>query len=295
MASMTRDRNPGRRVAAAVLCAMGALACRRSHLPPRPDGASVVIAPESAPGNGLIVLAEVEPNDLLANAQSLSLATSPVVGVAGHLVSVPGSRAKDVDIYRVIVPPPAVIVAGPDGASSPPRQIMAVSVQPDPALVISIDALDDQGKVLVADVGATPGEVEGIPNLSVMPGTYFVRVKPGSSGSASASGLVPGGSGATSGVTRHEAGISGGSGYQLTIRLLPVEAGDEVEPNGKPRWPVTWLPAVTSPVFWVGGTTRTGSACRWWGCPRAACFRPTWMCRPALPRRWRSMIRSNTR
>jgi hypothetical protein len=233
---MTRDRRPGRRKANVfVACAIAALGCRRSHLPPRPDGAPVVLAPETSAENGLTVVGELEPNDLLANAQLLSLVASPVVGVAGHLLSAPGSRAKDVDIYRIIVPPPAVIVAGPDSASSPPRQIMSVSVQPESSLVVSIDALDDQGKVLVADVGNSAGEVEGIPNLSVMPGTYFVRVKPGIAGSASASSpvSVPTGASATSGANRHDVGLPGGSAYRLTIRLLPVEAGDEIEPNGK--------------------------------------------------------------
>ena len=33
------------------------------------------------------------------------------VGVVGHLLPAAGSKAKDVDLYRIVVPPPAVVTA----------------------------------------------------------------------------------------------------------------------------------------------------------------------------------------
>ena len=217
---MARHRKSGKRVVA-VLLFLGVASgpgCRRSRLLPRPDGAVVVVAPDSTAEAGVIVAIEVEPNDLLANAQALNLAISPAMGIVGHLVSPPGSRAKDVDLYRIIVPPPAVVVAGADGAAPPPRQILVVSVVPDPTLVISIDALDDQGKILVAASGAAAGEVEGIPNLAVIPGTYFVRVKPGPAGSGPA-----------------QAGAGGAPGAANGSRLGGPSAADRVAHEGRRR------------------------------------------------------------
>ncbi len=225
--------------------------CRRSRLPPRPDGAAVVLAPETTTEPGLTLSDEVEPNDLLANAQALAPTSTSAVGIAGHLVSPPGAKAKDVDLFRIVVPPPAVVTAEADGAAAPPRQRLAIDVRPDPSLAISIDAMDDQGRVLIASVGTTPGEMEGIANLAVIPGTYFVRVKPALASTATGSG--PAGTGkprrdpGVAGVgnangTGGVAGIGVGAGtvgslgtaaYRLTVRLLAFDPGDEIEPNGK--------------------------------------------------------------
>ena len=210
-----------------------AASCHRARLPPKPDGAAVVVT-EPAAEPGVVTGDEVEPNDLLADAQKLDFTRSRALSVAGHLVSAPGSRAKDVDIFRVAIPEPPVVTAAPDGAVPVPRQRLAIEVQPEPGLSVSIDALDDQGKVLVAAIGAVAGDPEGVPNLSVLPGTVFVRVKPGA---ASAAG------GATSATAVMGTGTAGrpapapqpraGAGYRLRLELLPVDAGDESEPNGK--------------------------------------------------------------
>ena len=197
----------------------------------------MVIAAESASeAPGVTAVDEVEPNDLLANAQLLAPTAVLGVTVAGRLIAPPGSKAKDVDLYRVVVPPPAVITAEADGAVSAPRQRLSIEVRPDAALSVSVDALDDLGKLLVASVGVAAGETEGIPNLAVVPGTIFVRVKPGVGAAqpgAGPLGTADGGSGSSRLSKLGPGAPAGSAGYHLAIRLLPFEAGDEVEPNGK--------------------------------------------------------------
>ena len=57
-------------LAIATLAGGSALAggCHRSAMPPRPDGAAVVVAPETV-DDGIATAPEVEPNDTLAKAQ----------------------------------------------------------------------------------------------------------------------------------------------------------------------------------------------------------------------------------
>lgn len=201
------------------------LGCHHSRLPPKPDGAAVVVAAEEPAAEvGFTMADEAEPNDLLANAQPLSPTAEAGAGVVGHLVPAPGSRARDVDLFRVVVPPPRALSAPPDGGTAPPRQRLDVEVHPDPSLVIAVDVLDDQGHALLSSVGATAGEAEGIPNLAVVPGNVFVRVR---------SGATPAGVPAPAGGAKKDAGVPAPGGYRLTVRLFPCEAGDEVEPNGK--------------------------------------------------------------
>ncbi|MES1158117.1 MAG: hypothetical protein ABUL67_03355 [Haliangium ochraceum] len=194
------------------------MGCKRSRMPPRLDGAAVVVA-EGTTESGLAAVDEVEPNDALANAQPLAPTAEQGVAVAGRLLSSPGGKAKDVDLYRVTVPAPSVVTAEADAAAPPPRQRLAVEVRPEAGQSVSVDALDDQGKVLVASVGVTAGDAEGIPNLAVIPGTYFIRVKPG------AASTSPG--------AHADAGAGGGGTYRLAVRLQPFEPGEEIEPNGK--------------------------------------------------------------
>src|SRR6185503_14876427 len=136
----------------------------------------------------------------------------------------PGTKAKDVDLFKVTVPGPAVVTGDADGgAASSPRQRLSIDVRPEAGMTVSVDALDDQGRVLVAAVGTSPGESEGVPNLAVTPGTYFIRIKPGAGGSP------PGGLPTSS--SRRDAGTpnaGGSSAYRVAVRLLPFEPGDEV-------------------------------------------------------------------
>jgi hypothetical protein len=236
-------------------------ACRRGSLPPRPAGSSVVVAADS-PGDAGATLEEIEPNDLLANAQHLELGGTASLTVNGHLVAPLGARAKDVDLFRIVVAPPSVVVESPDGGPPSLHQLLNVAVTPEARLAIAVDALDDQGRILVTAAGSPPGEAEWIPNLSVIPGTYFVRVRPvvfaeqsprkaggagprpaaeGSGSAANPAGPGPGvgvgsGAGHAAGSSPGPAGgllAPGTSGYQLVVRLAPEDRGDEVEPNGR--------------------------------------------------------------
>jgi hypothetical protein len=216
-------------LATLALAAASASGCHKTRLPPKADGAAVVVAGEAATEPGLTIADEVEPNDLLANAQQLAPTTELGVGLAGHLVAASGSKAKDVDLFRVTVPAPAVVTGDVDGGGAPLRQRLSIDVRPETGMTVSVDALDDQGRVLVAAVGTVAGESEGIPNLAVTPGTYFVRVKPGTASPAGGGAASPQGG-------RRDGGPAtegGSAAYRLAVRLLSFETGDEIEPNGK--------------------------------------------------------------
>ena len=207
------------------------LGCHHNRLPPNPDGAAVVVAAEEPAAEiGFTMADEIEPNDLLANAQPLSPTAETGAGVGGHLVPAPGSKARDVDLFRVVVPSPPVVSGTPDAGAAPPRQRLRIEVHPDPSLVIAVDVLDDQGHALLSSVGATAGEAEGIPNLAVVPGNVFVRVR---SGTTPPGVAVPPLTAGAKKDAKKDAGVPAGGGYRLTVRLFPFEAGDEVEPNGK--------------------------------------------------------------
>lgn len=187
-----------------------ATSCRRSTLPPRPDGAAVVVAPGTLPTEGDVTFQpEVEPNDTLAAAQRLDFsAPGGGRGVSGSLHEGQG-KARDSDLYRVDVPAPdgGVLPPPTDGGGPPAvvRRSLRVDLRPDAALAVSLEALDDQGQALVATGTGQAGEALAIPSLAVTPGTYYLRVRGGA-----------------------EAG-----GYQLVARLGPLDAGAEIEPNGK--------------------------------------------------------------
>jgi hypothetical protein len=208
----------------ALLLTVPATGCRRgSHLPPRADGAAVVVTTPEA-GNiepGLTSVAEAEPNGTLPAAQKLDFAVATGFSVAGQIGG-GGSqgKTKDVDLYRVVVPPPAG-AASADGAAPPAlRRRLTAEMRPEPTLVGSVEALDDAGQLLVAAGGGQPGEADGFPGLAVSPGTYFIRVR----------GVAP-----SSAAPAH-------GGYRLLVRLQPLDAGEELEPNGKSAL-ATELPA----------------------------------------------------
>ena len=205
-------------------------ACNRTRsLPPKPTGASVVVTPDEASDAQVPAIEESEPNDLLANAQKIDLTTTRSARVTGHLVAALGSRAKDVDLFRIVVPPPSVVVEAADGNSGPTRQRLTIEVQPDAHLAIAVDALDDQGRIMVSASGSPTGEAEFVPNLSVIPGTYFVRIKPAGP-AESASNRKANHSTSSDGA---DAGVAGAAGYQFALSLGAIEVGDEVEPNGR--------------------------------------------------------------
>jgi hypothetical protein len=183
--------------------------CHRSAMPPRPDGAAVVVAPEAV-DDGIATAPEVEPNDTLARAQPLAVTPATPVAIAGTL----SSGKHDVDVYRIDFPAPdagAAPVPAGDAAvpPPPPRFVLRADLRPAASsnLAVTLDALDAGGHVLVTAVGE-PGDAIAIPNLAVRPGTIHLRVR----------------------LTGNE-GAAGG-GYRLVVRESPFDAGAEIEPNG---------------------------------------------------------------
>lgn len=224
-----------RATAIALLCGASAAlsACRRSPSPlGRPDGAAVVLAPvDPATEPNLTVTAEAEPNDTLANAQAIEVPASGGAGVSAALGPDVSPKRRDVDFYKLVVPPPVVVETGPDGAAPATRRRLALEVRPDAEVTVAVEALDEQGKPLVTSVASGPGLVDGIPNLSVIPGIYYVRVKAGPSPAPPPSGRggAPG-----AGLAGRDAGSTTvGGRYRLVVRLLPLQPGEEIEPNGK--------------------------------------------------------------
>lgn len=194
--------------------------CHRNKLLPRADGAAVVVVttPDAGIDPGLPATAEAEPNGTLANAQKIDLGLTHALVLNGSIT--PGveasAKGKDVDLYRLIIPEEAPAGAIGDATPAPAagdaarpttkRRLTAI-VHPDLALPVTVDVLDDSGQVLLAAPGSQPGEPEGIPSMVVTPGTYFLRVR---AAQATAEGS-----------------------YHVTLRLQPLEPGEELEPNGK--------------------------------------------------------------
>jgi hypothetical protein len=212
----------GARVAFAGAVALGAGACHRNALPPRPDGASVVVTTDGPAAEGNVpLLAEAEPNDTLATAQRLAIGLDLPAGVAATLHEGQG-KARDSDLYRLDVPPleagaspPPPPARGADAGAAPPplRRVLRVDVLPEVALGVALEALDDQGQPLAMTGAGAAGETVTLPNVAVTPGTYYLRVR-----AAPGTGVVGG---------------NGAGGYHLVARLGPLEAGAEIEPNGK--------------------------------------------------------------
>jgi hypothetical protein len=188
-------------------------ACPRSRLP-KPDGAAVVVAPEPKPGGEIAAAAEVEPNDTISKAQRLVVTPAAPAAVSGA-IAWPAKGKADVDTYRIGVPEPdggvdaAPAAPGPDGALPPaPRpQLMArVDVTPEASVAVRLEVLDAVGRTVISAAGADPGQMVSIPNLPLSPAAPFVRVR------RSAAGDAPG-------------------SYRVVVRVSPLEAGAELEPD----------------------------------------------------------------
>jgi hypothetical protein len=207
---------------------LGGFGCKRNALPPRPDGAAVVVtADATAAGGDVPVAPEAEPNDTLATAQKLALGTAPAVGVAGTIHQ---GKTRDTDLFRLDVPPeagapvPAPATADGGAPTGPRRRLLRVDLQPDVAQALGLELLDDQGQPLAATGVGQPGETVALPNLAVTPGAYYLRVR----GDGAAK---PKGQGGAAGAT---AAPAVETTYRLVARLGgPLEPGAEAEPNGK--------------------------------------------------------------
>ena len=187
---------------ALTLVATVALAsCHRGGLPPRPDGAAVVVTAEQT-DDGAPTTAEVEPNDTAATAQRLALTETTAAAVAGDLG--PRGGKRDSDLYRVETP--LGDAGAGDAGSPPPRLVLRVDLRPAAGLSVALDALDQAGHVLVAAFGGA-GEAIAIPNLAVTGGVVSLRVR-----AVGPEGATP--------------------TYRLAARLVPFDTGAEIEPNG---------------------------------------------------------------
>lgn len=186
----------------ALACGLGA--CHRGGLPPRPDGAAVVVTTE-APDDGVATGAEAEPNDSLTAAQRLAVTESTPVAVAGDLAA--RGAKRDVDLFRIELPGNDAGAAGTtDAGAAPPRLVLRADLRPAAGLSVSLDALDEAGHTLIATTGQA-GEAIAIPNLAVRGSVVLLRV-------------------------RAAAGEAPASTYRLVVRLAPFDNGAEIEPNG---------------------------------------------------------------
>lgn len=210
---------------------VGSLACKRNALPPRPDGASVVVTADAMMAGGDVALVpEAEPNDTLAAAQKLALGAAPAVGVSGTLRQ---GKVRDTDLYRLDVPPEAGAAPVPVGdagaAAGPRRRQLRVDVQPDTSQALGVELLDDQGQPLAVSGVGQAGETMALPNLAVTPGTYYLRVRADAPAKPAGKAKGQGGAGGEP---------SAPPAVEMTYRLVarlggPLEPGAEAEPNGK--------------------------------------------------------------
>jgi hypothetical protein len=213
-------------VVVALALSSGSLACKRGGgLPPKPDGAAVVVTTDApSPGGDVPLAKETEPNDSLATAQKLALGPATPAGVSATLHDGTG-KTRDTDLFRIDVPPaepgstPAPAAGDGAAPAGPLRRLLRVDVKPEAALALGVEALDDQGQPLAATGGGQAGEALAMPNLAVTPGTYYLRVR-----AAPATGAAPTGA------------------YTLVARLAPLEPGGELEPNGKAAMATELLP-----------------------------------------------------
>ena len=203
--SLNRGRC-ARRQALTLAATMALAGCHRAGLPPRPDGAAVVVTAEQT-DDGMPTLGEVEPNDTLAAAQKLALTETTGTAVGGDLR--PRGAKRDADVYLVQTPARDAGAAdqrGADAGPLPPRLVLRVDLRPGAGLAVALDALDDAGHVLVTAAGGA-GEPIAIPNLAVVGGAVALRVR-----AVGPEGATP--------------------TYRLAARLGAFDAGAEIEPNG---------------------------------------------------------------
>jgi hypothetical protein len=192
-------------------------ACPRSKLP-RPDGAAVVVAPEPKAEGEVAAVAEIEPNDTIAKAQRLLVTPAAPAAVNGA-VAWAAKGKPDVDVYRIDVPGPdggvdaappgPAAAAGADAAPPPaprPKLMARIEVTPEASVAVKLDVLDGAGKSIIAASGADPGQPVTIPNLALAGAAPFVRVR------RTAAGDAPG-------------------NYKIVVRVLPLDAGAEIEPD----------------------------------------------------------------
>jgi hypothetical protein len=194
------------RAVALLAIVLGASAgCRRNAMPPRPDGAAVVVATGN-PDDAIPTTAEHEPNDTPAQAQRLPLPEATPIALNGDLTARAPGPKHDLDYYRIDPPPGPDAGTAPDAGPTPPRRTLRAEVHPATGLEVTLDATDEAGRALVT-VSGQPGETVVIPNLAVRAAPILLRVRAG-------------------------AGEAPLTTYRLMARFAPFDAGAEIEPNG---------------------------------------------------------------
>src|SRR5579871_573760 len=138
-------------------------------MPPRPDGAAVVISPEST-DDGVPTAPEIEPNDTPATAQRLLVTPAAPAAVAATLQPRAEGAKRDVDFFLISAPvsdggAAGAPVADAGGAPARPPLLVRADVRPAVGLTVTLEALDAGGHVLVSAAASQPGEAVAIPNL----------------------------------------------------------------------------------------------------------------------------------
>jgi hypothetical protein len=241
---MRSARGPALMLVVLVVSALSGVdcsSCRRTAMPPRPDGAAVVTAEPPETGD-VVFAAEVEPNDSLPTAQRLTFDGKLAAGAKAALDAT-ATKSRDADLFRLDVPPvEGSAPAAPRSDAAPPpalRRSLRVEVKPEVEVDrLGVEILDDQGQPFVSSGPGQAGEAVVLPNVSVTPGTYYLRVRPPAPQKGDPKGEGVGAN-------------AGSHAYKLTARLAPLEAGAEVEPNDKAAM-ATDLPAPGEAVGYYG-------------------------------------------
>jgi len=201
---------------------LGVHSCRRSRFPSRGDAAAVVVVVPHNDAAGPPRVLEQEPNDSPEQAQLLAINPDwPVLSVEGALSGLGEGKGKDVDVFKVLVPghrpDPTAPAPSPDSAQKDDPRLSArrlsLEIASGGGAGLSLQLLDDGLKSLET-VFVEAGDVAGMPNMAVLPGsTYYFRVK------------------ALAKPDKTAATPPTGSAYKLTVQLGDFELAEEREPN----------------------------------------------------------------
>jgi hypothetical protein len=186
-------------VVAALSAALVAPSCKRDDsgepvptLSREGDAALVVFVDRTA--SGVAFEDEREPNDTLETAQALNVPG----GVRGTL-----DGEVDEDFYRIELEEEAMVSALVSGASD---------------VDLILDVLDARGELVVRSDRGPKGISEGVPNLALEPGVYYVKIH------EFVRGRERGGERARQGPSE---------AYELVLERRELKAGYEAEPNDR--------------------------------------------------------------
>jgi hypothetical protein len=199
--------------------------CKPSHQGlSRGDAAAVVLArPLPAATPGVTTLDEKEPNDPLAGPNYIPFASGALV-MRGTLGGI------DEDTFDLQIP--GAVATGSDAGDAPadagaPRLThrLAIDVTPGEGLASELVVRAESGALLASCRPRGPGQRYGLPNLGVFAGERLVVQLSAASGRPKTSELP----------------------YTLGLRLLPLEGGEEREPNNTAAQATPLPPAHAAP------------------------------------------------